>query len=108
MAVDVRSRLAISDEALVAFCRKWKIVRLELFGSALREDFTAESDVDLLYTLEEGANWSWEASDSATDELSTLLGRKVDLVSRPVVETGHNWMRRREILGTARELYSAG
>jgi predicted nucleotidyltransferase len=43
MAIDVRSRLNISDEELAQFCRKWKIVRLELFGSALRDDFDPET-----------------------------------------------------------------
>jgi uncharacterized protein len=44
----VPDTLNISEDALAAFCRKWQVVELDLFGSALRDDFGPESDVDLL------------------------------------------------------------
>jgi hypothetical protein len=105
MSIDVRSRLVISDEALAEFCRKWKIERLELFGSALREDFTAESDIDFLYVTEKEAGWSLLDHVHAEEELRRLLGRQVDLVSKRAVEAGKNWIRRRNILGSSRVIY---
>jgi predicted nucleotidyltransferase len=108
MVIDVRSRLGISDEQLAHFCKRWKIATLEIFGSALRDDFTEASDIDLLYVFEEDANWSLFDVLAAEEELGAILGRKVDLVSRHAIENSENWMRRREILETSRVLYSAG
>jgi predicted nucleotidyltransferase len=107
MAVDVRSRLGISDEQLAEFCRKWKIQKLELFGSALREDFDPEnSDLDLLYVTEPGA-WSLLDHVGAEEELEGILGRKVDLVSRNAVERSRNRMRRNAILESTHPIYAA-
>jgi predicted nucleotidyltransferase len=95
-------------QAIEAFCRKWEIVRMELFGSVLREDFRSESDIDFLVTFAPEAEWSLFDLVVMQGELETLLGRKVDLVERRAVEKSTNWIRRQEILGTAREYYAAG
>ena len=89
------------------FCRKWRIVRLDLFGSALREDFRSDSDLDFLVTFSPESNWSLFDLVEMEQELSAALGRKVDLVERSGVERSHNWIRRQEILGTARQYYAA-
>ncbi len=98
------SPILLSREAIADFCCRWKIVKLELFGSALREDFGPESDLDFLYTFAEDARWGWEFVTLA-DELSALVGRPVDLVSRRAVERSHNAIRRSAILGTTRTVY---
>ena len=103
------SKLAIPlpmDE-IRAFCRKWKIARLEVFGSILRDDFGPESDVDFLVTWAEGANWGWGEYLRAGGELSALIGRKVDFVERSAIEESRNWIRREDILGTARDINAA-
>ena len=41
------------------FCRRWKIVELSLFGSALRDDFRPDSDMDLLVRYAPGAAWTF-------------------------------------------------
>ena len=106
MAVDVRSRLGISDEALAEFCRKWKIVRLELFGSALREDFDPErSDLDLLVTFAGDAGWSLFDELDMEKEFGALVGREVDMPTRGEVEKLENYLRRRHILQSARTIY---
>jgi hypothetical protein len=91
-------------ERIADFCRRWKIVKLELFGSALREDFGPESDLDFLYTAAPDARWGWEIVTLA-NELEALVGRPVDLVSRGAVEKSENRIRRREFLGTAKVVY---
>jgi hypothetical protein len=98
--------LPIDDAALAAFCRRWKIAKLELFGSALGDDFGPQSDFDLLYTYEPGAGWSLLDTAAIQRELSDLLGRHVDLVSRKAIEGSRNWIRRREILGSAQPVYA--
>jgi uncharacterized protein len=94
-------------DEMVEFCRRWKIVELSLFGSALREDFRPDSDVDLLVRFAPDARWSLFDHAQMEIELVSLLGREVDLLSRSAVERSANWIRREEILGTARQLYAA-
>ena len=100
--------LQVDPDRLAALCEKWKIARLELFGSVLREDFGPESDVDVLVSYRPDAEWSLMDTVEIESELSTLFGRRVDLVSRRAVERSYNWVRRRAILGSARNLHAAG
>jgi len=64
---------------LADFCRKHHIRRLALFGSVLRPDFGPQSDVDVLYEFEPGHEPGW-AIEAVQEELSQLIGRRVDLV----------------------------
>jgi len=98
---------SVSRESLTEFCRRWKIEELALFGSALREDFGPQSDVDLLVAFEPDSDWSLLDHARMEEELSALLGRKVDLVSRRAVERSDNWIRRRTILENAQVWYAA-
>lgn len=95
------------QDKLADFCRRWKIKELSLFGSALRGDFDAASDIDLLYVFELGHRWTVGDLARMEQELQTLLSRKVDLVSRRAVEQSQNWIRRDEILSGAKTLYAA-
>jgi predicted nucleotidyltransferase len=88
-------------------CRKWQVVELALFGSALRDDFCSDSDIDLLVTFGPEARWGLFAESEMADEFQALLGRPVDLVDRRAVERSKNWIRRTEILSTARPVFSA-
>ncbi|MEX2227606.1 MAG: nucleotidyltransferase domain-containing protein [Dehalococcoidia bacterium] len=103
----VHTRLGGTPEQIEQFCRKWKIVRLELFGSVLRDDFDDESDIDLLVTFDEDHRPSLGEQLDMEDELRTIFGRNVDLVKRHLVETSENWIRRRRILESARPIYAA-
>jgi predicted nucleotidyltransferase len=99
--------IALPLPELADFCRRWKIARLEVFGSALREDFGPESDVDFLATFEADAHLSLFDLVEAERELGELIGRKADLVERPDVERSQNPIRRQSILETARVVYDA-
>lgn len=90
------------------FCRRWKITELSLFGSALGDEFGPESDVDILVSFSPHADWSLLDHVRMEREFSGLVGRKVDLVSRRAVERSENWIRRKAILGSAKEIYAAG
>ena len=98
----------VSPTALEAFCRRWKIREVALFGSALRDDFGPDSDVDLLVSFEKDAGWTLLDFVDMEDELATIFGRKVDLVEREAVEESRNYLRRQSILGSVRALYVAG
>jgi len=94
--------LAVDDEQLRKVCRRYGIGRLEVFGSAGRGEAGPESDVDLLYELQPGARLGWYVEDLA-DELSTIFGRRVDLVSRCAL---HERLREK-VLAEAHLLYAA-
>jgi predicted nucleotidyltransferase len=100
-------RIAIDRERIADFCRRWKIVELSLFGSVLRDDFRPDSDVDVLVSFAPDAQWSLFDDVAMEDELTAMIGRKVDLVSRRAVEQSENWIRRKAILGSAESVYIA-
>ena len=74
------ARIPIDREAIAAFCRRYHIRRMALFGSVLRDDFRPDSDVDVLVEFEPGQAVGFFRLVNMEDELSALLGgRKVDL-----------------------------
>ena len=97
-------RIAVPRGAIDAFCRKWGVGELALFGSVLREDFSPQSDVDVLVAFEPGVRRSLFDLVEMRDELAELFGREVDLVSQAGLR---NPFRRHEILTTRKVLYAA-
>ena len=97
-----RVKLAMPQEQLEAFCRRHHIRRFALFGSVLRDDFSPDSDVDVLVEFEPGhvpglAFFDMEA------ELAQLIGRKVDLNTPQFLSRYF----RDTVLGEAEVLYAA-
>jgi predicted nucleotidyltransferase len=92
---------------LMALCRRYGVVRLEVFGSASRGgDFKPErSDVDFLVTFMPAARNDLAAFADFKEALEALLGRPVDLVEREAVEASRNYIRRRRILAEAETVY---
>ncbi|MBS3933512.1 MAG: nucleotidyltransferase domain-containing protein [Truepera sp.] len=88
------------------FCRRWKIRELALFGSALRIDFSPGSDIDVLVTFEDDADWGLLAHIQMQQELAGLLHRPIDLISKRALERSPNWIRREAILSTAQIIVS--
>src|SRR5712692_6945943 len=97
--------LSIDDALHEDFCRRSKIVKLELFGSALRGDFSEGSDIDLLVTYAPEAHWGLSGHAGTERELSSHVGRKVDLLAREAGEMSRNSNRRNTILGSAVTVY---
>lgn len=104
----VNVALDLSDEALEAFCRKWKIREFALFGSVLRDDFGPDSDVDVLVSFQPEAEWDLFDVVDMQNELATVFGRKVDLFDREAVEQSRNPFRRRGILSNTHVVYTLG
>ena len=101
-------RVDLPRDRLAAFCRRWSITEMALFGSVLRDDFRTDSDVDILVTFDPGSQWGLLDHAAMQDELSELLGRKVDLVTRRAVEASSNSLRREAILASLEPVYVAG
>lgn len=74
----VKDKLAIHEEKIAEFCRKHHIRKLAFFGSVLRDDFAAGSDLDVLVEFEPGHTPGLEFFGMET-ELSGIIGRRVDL-----------------------------
>jgi len=70
--------IEISGEAIAAFCRRHSIRRLSLFGSILRDDFSPQSDIDVLVEFEPGKTPGF-GFVAIQEELSNLFGRSADL-----------------------------
>lgn len=93
---------AVDTQRLREVCERYGIASLEVFGSVARGVAADDSDIDVLYTLVPGARLGWAIEDLA-DELSQVLGRRVDLVSRRAL---HDRLRD-DVLAEARPLYAA-
>ena len=91
-----------------AFCKEWDIIEMSLFGSVLRDDYSPESDIDVLVTFSVDAHHGLFDMVRMRDGLENILQRNVDLVSRRAVELSRNSVRREAILGSARVIYAAG
>jgi uncharacterized protein len=100
------TKLHLPQAEIERFCRRWRILELSLFGSALRDDFRADSDVDILVTFAPDARWSLFDMVRMQKELETILGREVDLVERSAVEQSENYIRRKRILSELVPVYA--
>lgn len=98
----VFARLGVTREQVAELCRRSGIRRLTVFGSALRQDFGADSDVDLVVEFEPGLRVGLRFFD-VKREFESLLGRPVDLLSREHIREAY----RHEILSSAEDVYVA-
>jgi predicted nucleotidyltransferase len=97
-------RIPFPIDQVAAFCQKWKITELAVFGSVLRSDFRPDSDIDVLVSLADDAHWSLYDWVEMQEELKGMLGRDVDLVDKKGL---HNPFRRYAILTTKQVIYAA-
>jgi predicted nucleotidyltransferase len=75
----VKANLTIPTEKVAEFCKRNRIRKLSIFGSALRGDFSPDSDIDVLVEFEPDACVGLLRLAGMEIELSEILGRKVDL-----------------------------
>ena len=69
----------LTKEQIAAYCKRHHIAKLAVFGSALRDDFTPQSDVDFLVVFEKGKEPGLISLAGMENELSKIVGRKADL-----------------------------
>lgn len=98
------ARVPLPLDQIEDFCRKWRVEELALFGSVLRDDFSPESDIDVLVSFSPDARVSLLDFVEMQEELQEILHRKVDLVSKGGLR---NPFRRHEILTTRQIVYAA-
>jgi uncharacterized protein len=97
------------------FCQKWNLTEFALFGSVLRADFRPDSsDIDVMVKFHPKAYVTFQGFDyikaleQMEEELEAFLGRKIDLITRDSIEQSANYIRRHEILSSAKVIYESG
>lgn len=103
----IQQRLGTSPAELEALCQKWHLTELSLFGSILRDDFTPQSDIDLLANFSPSFDRGLTETIQIHEDFAALFKRKIDLVIKDAIERSPNWIRRQEILDTAQAIYVA-
>lgn len=96
------SNITIPHDAIATLCQRYHIRRLALFGSVIRDDFTPESDVDVLVEFQAGRVPGLLFFE-IQDELSDMLGRRVDLNTPGFLS---RWFRE-SVLASAEVIYDA-
>jgi len=95
-------RLKASQADVAAFCQRWHVKELSLFGSVIRDDFRSDSDVDVLVVFDPFNKPDLFGRMQAERELADLFGRAVDLTEKRLLK---NSFSRLEILQTHRIIY---
>ncbi len=98
-----RPQVEVPQQKIADFCRRYGIRKLALFGSVLRKDFRPDSDVDVLVEFEPGDKVGLLGLAGMERELSSILGRKVDLNTAGFLSPSF----RREVLREAQVQYDA-
>jgi len=93
----------VDPTELAALCRQYQVRELSLFGSAARGEMRPDSDIDLLVEFLPDAQIDLVDYAGLMLDLSSLLGRKVDLVSK----NGLKSLIRDSVLEEARLVYAA-
>ena len=100
-----RARIDVDPRRIEKFCQEYRIRKLALFGSVLRDDFRPDSDVDVLVEFEPDQSPGFFGIVRMERELSSIFGnRKADL--RTARELSRYF--RADVLNTAEVLYGAG
>ncbi len=102
-----KAHIDLPKEKIAEFCKKWEIREFALFGSVLRDDFSSDSDIDVLVTFDERARHTLFDLVHMEEELKEIFGRDVDVVSRRGIESSRNYIRKNAILSSAEAVYAA-
>ena len=100
-----RKKFTLPRKKIAEFCKRWGITEFSVFGSVLRDDFSRDSDIDVLISIDPKAHIGLFELIDMELELEKMFKRPVDLVEK---EGLRNPYRRREILHTAQVVYAAG
>ena len=103
----INPALHLPHDEIADFCRQHRIKTLWLFGSAIREDFRPDSDVDFLVEFDPNVHLQLSEYLDMQEGLAQIVGRPVDLVERKTVEQSRNYLRRKHILSSLEPVYVA-
>jgi predicted nucleotidyltransferase len=102
--VDSSVKIELPKNQIEAFCRKFGVEEFSLFGSVLRDDFGADSDIDVMLKFLPGHGFTFENTPDIQDDLERIFNRSVDVIEKGRVR---NPLRRKGIMSTYRVVYAA-
>ena len=93
----------IKYEDIVKICEKYRLSELSIFGSSIRGDFKANSDIDILIAYEDV--WQNDPFDfiDIQEEFEIITGRKVDIIDKDALT---NPIRKEDILASREVIYA--
>jgi predicted nucleotidyltransferase len=100
----LRNGIFLNYKDIVHICEKYKIIELSIFGSSIRDDFSIDSDIDILVSFNENSSISLFDMMDLEYEISKLLDRDVDIVEK---ESLKNPIRKKNILSSREIIYAA-
>jgi len=103
---EIATAIDLPMEEIIDFCHRWQICEFSLFGSVLRDDFHPDSDIDILVDFDPEAKRGLREALQMQDELESLFNRKVDLIPKAAIARSENWLRRNNILESAKTIYA--
>jgi predicted nucleotidyltransferase len=89
---------------VVSLCKKYYIIEMSIFGSSIRDDFTEDSDIDILVSFEQNSEITLFEIIELEKEFSRIINREVDIVEK---ESLKNPIRKNKILSTREIIYAA-
>ena len=98
--------VTIPEDDIAKFCQRWKIEQFYLFGSVLRDDFTNDTDIDVMVQFFPDTRIGWDIV-TMEEELEAIFNRRVDLTTKKGIEESNNWLRRSNILDSATLIYES-
>lgn len=101
-------QLGVSKQELHDFCTRSPITELAFFGSVIRNDFHAESGIDVLVILAPDHEMGLIEYFKFEDQFKEMFNRRVDLIDKEVIVKDRNWIRCRETLNNAQVTYESG
>jgi predicted nucleotidyltransferase len=99
-----KNGISLNYNDVVALCKKYYIIELSIFGSSIRDDFTQNSDIDILVSFEQNSKITLFDIMELEKEFSQLINKKVDIVEK---ESLKNPIRKNKILATREIIYAA-
>jgi len=100
----LNAQLQLPTARIEAFCRKYGVGELSLFGSCIRDDFGPHSDVDVMLLFQPGHGFTFENTPDIQEELEAIFGRPVDVIEKGKIR---NPFRKRAIMNSYRVIYAA-
>jgi uncharacterized protein len=100
-------QISLPLDAIKQFCDRWRIAEFALFGSVLRDDFNDDSDIDVMIEFERESHYSLFDLVVMEDELKVIFNRDVDLVTRKGITNSRNYLRRENMLNSAKTIYES-
>jgi len=103
----MQPQINFNRHELDLICQKWNISELSFFGSVIRDDFSDNSDIDILVEFHPDAIITLSKFERIRIEFENFFGRKVDLVSKRAVVESRNAIRKNAVLSSFRVIYGA-